>query len=109
MRDVAIVSAGMTKFGELWELSLRDLFVEAGLRPVKVDISRWFLDRPWLRRLTWPLAWKPPECPSWAPPRPRSAWPRTARSSPACCAAWSCPTPNTASLTHSKARWTWQS
>jgi len=29
MRDVAIVAAGMTKFGELWESSLRDLFVEA--------------------------------------------------------------------------------
>jgi acetyl-CoA C-acetyltransferase len=29
MRDVAIVSAGMTRFGELWTLSLRDLFVEA--------------------------------------------------------------------------------
>jgi acetyl-CoA C-acetyltransferase len=31
MRDVAIVSAGMTRFGELWELSLRDMFVEAAL------------------------------------------------------------------------------
>lgn len=29
MREVAIVSAGMTRFGELWESSLRDLFVEA--------------------------------------------------------------------------------
>lgn len=29
MRDVAIVGAGMTRFGELWEASLRDLFVEA--------------------------------------------------------------------------------
>jgi acetyl-CoA C-acetyltransferase len=29
MRDVAIVSAGMTRFGELWESSLRDMFVEA--------------------------------------------------------------------------------
>ncbi len=29
MRDVAIVSAGMTKFGELWESSFRDLFVQA--------------------------------------------------------------------------------
>ncbi|MEK7329453.1 MAG: beta-ketoacyl synthase N-terminal-like domain-containing protein, partial [Candidatus Eisenbacteria bacterium] len=29
MRDVAIVAAGMTKFGELWGSSLRDLFVEA--------------------------------------------------------------------------------
>ena len=29
MRDVAIVAAGMTRFGELWNASLRDLFVEA--------------------------------------------------------------------------------
>lgn len=31
MRDVAIVGAGMTRFGELWKASLRDLFVEAAL------------------------------------------------------------------------------
>ncbi len=29
MRDVAIVGVGMTRFGELWEASLRDLFVQA--------------------------------------------------------------------------------
>ncbi len=29
MREVAVVAAGMTRFGELWESSLRDLFVEA--------------------------------------------------------------------------------
>ncbi|MDP1892140.1 MAG: thiolase domain-containing protein [Gemmatimonadaceae bacterium] len=29
MRDVAIVGIGMTRFGELWEASLRDLFVQA--------------------------------------------------------------------------------
>ena len=29
MRDVAIIATGMTPFGELWQLSLRDLFVEA--------------------------------------------------------------------------------
>ena len=29
MREVAIVAAGMTRFGELWHASLRDLFVEA--------------------------------------------------------------------------------
>jgi acetyl-CoA C-acetyltransferase len=29
MRDVAIVGAGMTRFGELWGSSLRDMFVEA--------------------------------------------------------------------------------
>lgn len=29
MREVALVAAGMTRFGEIWETSLRDLFVEA--------------------------------------------------------------------------------
>src|SRR5512134_1575762 len=40
MREVAIVAAGMTRFGELWESSLRDLFVEAAaeaLASAKVD------------------------------------------------------------------------
>lgn len=31
MRDVAVIGVGMTKMGELWETSLRDLFVEAAL------------------------------------------------------------------------------
>ncbi len=31
MRDVAIIGVGMTNCGELWEQSLRDLFVEAAL------------------------------------------------------------------------------
>jgi acetyl-CoA C-acetyltransferase len=31
MREVAIVGAGMTPFGELWHSSLRDLFVDAAL------------------------------------------------------------------------------
>jgi acetyl-CoA C-acetyltransferase len=31
MREVAIIGTGMTKFGELWGQSLRDLFVEAAL------------------------------------------------------------------------------
>ncbi len=35
MRDVAIVSAGMTKFGELWDASLRGLFVEAATEALK--------------------------------------------------------------------------
>ncbi len=30
MRDVAVIGIGMTKFGEIWEKSLRTLFVEAG-------------------------------------------------------------------------------
>ena len=29
MRDVAIVGVGMTPFGELWDSSLRQLFVDA--------------------------------------------------------------------------------
>jgi len=29
MREVAIVGAGMTRFGELWKYSMRDMFVEA--------------------------------------------------------------------------------
>ena len=40
MRDVAIVAAGMTRFGELWDLSLRDILVEAAseaLDAVKFD------------------------------------------------------------------------
>ena len=40
MRDVAIVAASMTEFGELWSSSLRDLFVEAAsatLRAAKVE------------------------------------------------------------------------
>lgn len=40
MRDVAVVSVGMTPFGELWESSLRQMFVEAAteaLNAVGVD------------------------------------------------------------------------
>lgn len=32
MREVAVIGAGMTKFGELWDMSLRDLFVDAALK-----------------------------------------------------------------------------
>jgi acetyl-CoA C-acetyltransferase len=35
MREVAIVAAGMTRFGELWGASLRDLFVEAAQGALK--------------------------------------------------------------------------
>ncbi len=35
MREVALVAAGMTRFGELWQLSLRDLFVEAALEALR--------------------------------------------------------------------------
>jgi acetyl-CoA C-acetyltransferase len=34
MRDVAIIGIGTTKFGELWECSLRDLAVEAALKAI---------------------------------------------------------------------------
>ncbi len=35
MREVAIVGAGMTRFGELWQSSLRDLFVEAATEAMR--------------------------------------------------------------------------
>ena len=35
MRDVYITGVGMTKFGELWDKSLRDLFVEAALKSIE--------------------------------------------------------------------------
>ena len=34
MRDVAVIGIGMTKFGELWDKSLRDLGIEAGLEAI---------------------------------------------------------------------------
>ena len=35
MRDVAIIGIGMTKFGELWNDSLRDISVKAALNCFK--------------------------------------------------------------------------
>ena len=35
MRDVYVIGGGLTHFGELWERSLRDLFVEAGLAALR--------------------------------------------------------------------------
>ncbi len=35
MRDVAVIGVGMTKWGELWEKSLRDVFVESALLAVE--------------------------------------------------------------------------
>jgi acetyl-CoA C-acetyltransferase len=35
MRKVAIIGAGTTKFGELWEKSFRDIAVEAGLKAIE--------------------------------------------------------------------------
>ena len=34
MRDVAVIGVGMQKWGELWEKSLRDIFVEAALAAI---------------------------------------------------------------------------
>jgi len=34
MREAAVIGVGMTKFGELWTKSLRDIFVEAGLKAI---------------------------------------------------------------------------
>lgn len=35
MRDVAIIGASQTKFGELWDISFRDLVAEAGLKAIE--------------------------------------------------------------------------
>lgn len=35
MRDVAIIGVGCTEFGELWEKSFRELFVEAGVSAIQ--------------------------------------------------------------------------
>ncbi len=34
MREVAIIGSGMTKFGELWKSSMRDIYVEAALKAI---------------------------------------------------------------------------
>ena len=35
MRDVAVIGVGMTKFGELWSKSIKDIFVEAALKAIE--------------------------------------------------------------------------
>jgi acetyl-CoA C-acetyltransferase len=35
LRDVAIIGVSQTKFGELWDISFRDLITEAGLRAIE--------------------------------------------------------------------------
>ncbi|MFN3306109.1 MAG: thiolase domain-containing protein [Candidatus Kapaibacteriota bacterium] len=35
MREVAIIGVGMTKFGELWEQNIRDMFAEAALKAIE--------------------------------------------------------------------------
>jgi acetyl-CoA C-acetyltransferase len=51
MRDVAIVGAGMTPFGELWQASLRDLFVEAALGALR-DAGADRLDGIWVGNMS---------------------------------------------------------
>jgi len=34
MRDVAVIGVGMTKFGEIWKSSIKDLFVESALNAI---------------------------------------------------------------------------
>jgi acetyl-CoA C-acetyltransferase len=34
VREVVVIGCGMTKFGELWKMSLRDMFVEAALKAI---------------------------------------------------------------------------
>jgi acetyl-CoA C-acetyltransferase len=35
MREVAVLGAGITQFGELWESSLRELGIQAGLEAMR--------------------------------------------------------------------------
>ena len=35
MKEVAVIGAGMTKFGELWAKSIKDIFVEAAVRAIE--------------------------------------------------------------------------
>lgn len=35
MKDVAVIGVGMTKFGELWSKSIKDIFVEAALKAIE--------------------------------------------------------------------------
>jgi acetyl-CoA C-acetyltransferase len=35
MREVAVIGAGMTKFGELWSKSIKDIFVEAAVKAIE--------------------------------------------------------------------------
>ena len=34
MRDVAIIGVSQTKFGELWDVSFRDMITEAGMKAI---------------------------------------------------------------------------
>ena len=58
MVDVAVVGVGMIKWGELWDKSLRDIFVEASLKAIddagvdridsvrSIGLRRWAGKRP---------------------------------------------------------------
>ncbi|MDI6642469.1 MAG: thiolase domain-containing protein [Candidatus Hodarchaeaceae archaeon] len=35
MRDVAVIGVGITKFGELWDVSFREMIIEAGARAIE--------------------------------------------------------------------------
>lgn len=35
MKDVAVIGVGMTKFGELWSQSIKDIFIEAALKAIE--------------------------------------------------------------------------
>ncbi|MGB9637126.1 MAG: thiolase domain-containing protein, partial [Thermoplasmata archaeon] len=35
MREVAVIGVGITKFGELWEKSFREIGIEAGLKAIE--------------------------------------------------------------------------
>ncbi|HSD62860.1 MAG TPA: beta-ketoacyl synthase N-terminal-like domain-containing protein, partial [Ignavibacteriaceae bacterium] len=35
MKEVAVIGAGMTKFGELWGMSVKDIFVEAAVKAIE--------------------------------------------------------------------------
>ena len=51
MRDVAIIGCGMTKFGELWDRSIRDIFVEASLKAI-ADAGVDHIDSMWVGNMT---------------------------------------------------------
>ena len=48
MRDVAVIGVGMNKWGELWDKSLRDTFVEAALKAIDDAgvITKYIKDQP---------------------------------------------------------------
>lgn len=49
MREVAVIGAGMTRFGELWETPLRDLFAEAALECLAdAGIDRGEIESAWI-------------------------------------------------------------